>query len=80
LARSCLSLAEQAEQNSRLDLTYEMPLRKNNDAANKLCPLLSNSGHSVGEWRGFVASVEALPPDQAVSFWQEAQARAAFNL
>jgi hypothetical protein len=35
LARSYLRLAEQAEQNSRLDLTYETPLRKGNDPANK---------------------------------------------
>ena len=35
LARSYLRLAEQAKQNSRLDLTYETPLRKNNDPADK---------------------------------------------
>jgi hypothetical protein len=35
LARSYLRLAEQAEQNSRLDLTYETPLRKDNDPADK---------------------------------------------
>lgn len=35
LARSYLRLAEQAEQNSRLDLTYETPLRKDTDPADK---------------------------------------------
>ena len=35
LARSYLRLAMQAEQNSRLDLTYETPLSKDDDAAAK---------------------------------------------
>ena len=33
LARSYLRLAMQAEQNSRLDLTYETPLSKDDDPA-----------------------------------------------
>ena len=35
LAQSYLRLALQAEQNSRLDLTYETPLRKDDDPAAK---------------------------------------------
>ena len=35
LARSYLRLAEQAEQNSRLDLTYETPLPKGSDPASR---------------------------------------------
>lgn len=35
LAQSYLRLALQAEQNSRLDLTYETPLPKNDDPAAK---------------------------------------------
>ena len=35
LARSYMRLALQAEQNSRLDLTFEMPLSKDDDPAAK---------------------------------------------
>jgi hypothetical protein len=31
-------------------------------------------------WRRFVVCVEALPPDQAIPFWQAAQAQAAAHL
>jgi hypothetical protein len=55
----------------------------------RLCPLPDNSGHSwilardslsaddQSGWRQFVSCVEALPPNEAMPLWQQAQAQAA---